>query len=45
MNDNVKNFIKEVEANEELKAKIEALEGADDVAEISVDYRGPGSFA
>lgn len=32
MNDNVKNFIKEVEANEELKAKIEALEGADDVA-------------
>ena len=31
MNDNVKNFIKEAEANEELKAKIEALEGADDV--------------
>jgi len=31
MNDNVKNFIKEMEANEELKAKIEALEGADDV--------------
>ena len=31
MNDNVRNFIKEAEANEELKAKIEALEGADDV--------------
>jgi len=35
MNDNMKSFIKEVGANEELKAKIEALEGADDkVAQV-----------
>jgi len=31
MNDNVKKFLKEAESNEELKAKLEALEGADDV--------------
>ena len=30
MNDNMKNFIKEVGANVELKAKIEALGGTDD---------------
>ena len=36
MNDNLKNFIKEVEAKEELRAKLEALEGADDAIEKAI---------
>ena len=36
MNENVKSFVKEVEANEELRTKIEALEGADNVAEKAI---------
>ena len=42
MNDNMKNFLKEAEANEELRTKIEALEGADDAIEkviaIAAEY-------
>ena len=42
MNDNVKDFAKEIEANEELAAKIEALEGSDDAVErivaIAAEY-------
>ena len=40
--ENVSNFTKEIESNEELRAKIEALEGADDAIEkviaIAAEY-------
>jgi len=45
MNDNVKNFLKEVEANEELRAKIEALGDVDDAVgqtlAIAAEYGCP----